>query len=204
MNYAGFAFTDAIKVLQEKKGSREGYAHMEKNRYTEGLGDFEKDFIENRDSFYLATIGENGYPYIQHRGGPKGFIKVLNDKTIGIVDFRGNKQYISVGNVSENPHVSLILMDYPRRARMKIYADLRIVEINEDPGLFLNLDPSDYKHQSERMMIFEVRAFDWNCPQHITPRYTADEINEAFAQRNEYVAQLEREVQELRAKLKTG
>ncbi|MFC0185787.1 hypothetical protein SAMN04515674_11439 [Pseudarcicella hirudinis] len=204
MNYAGFAFTDAIKVLQEKKGSREGYAHMEKNQYTEGLGDFEKDFIENRDSFYLATIGENGYPYIQHRGGPKGFIRVLNDKTIGIVDFRGNKQYISVGNVSENPHVSLILMDYPRRARMKIYADLRIVEINEDPGLFLNLDPSDYKHQSERMMIFEVRAFDWNCPQHITPRYTADEINEAFAQRNEYVAQLEREVQELRAKLKTG
>lgn len=147
----------------------------------------------------MATIGENGFPYMQHRGGPKGFIKVLDSHTLGIVDFSGNKQYISVGNVATNPRVSLFLMDYPRKARLKLYAEIRIVEIADDPDLFDLLDPNDYKHKPERMMVFTVKAYDWNCPQHITPRYTMEDIEMAFADRNAYVRKLEMEVELLRA-----
>ncbi|TSD68017.1 pyridoxamine 5'-phosphate oxidase family protein [Inquilinus sp. KBS0705] len=198
MNYAKIAFTDAIKALQEDNGSRAGYARMEKNNNTNGFTPAEEGFISERDSFYMATIGENGFPYIQHRGGPKGFMKVLDHHTLGVVDFSGNKQYISVGNAATNQKVSLFLMDYPNRSRLKLYADIRIVEIEDDPGLFKLLDPDTYKHKAERMMIFDVKAYDWNCPQHITQRYTMNDIETAFADRNAYVRKLEMEVELLR------
>jgi predicted pyridoxine 5'-phosphate oxidase superfamily flavin-nucleotide-binding protein len=198
MNYAKMAFTDAIKALQEINGSRASYARVEKNSYTDGFTDAEEDFISDRDSFYMATLGKDGYPYIQHRGGPKGFIKVLDFHTLGLVDFSGNKQYISVGNAVTNQKVSLFLMDYPRKARLKLYAEIRIVEISDDPPLFEMLDPAGYKHKAERMMIFDVKAYDWNCPQHITPRYTMQDIEIAFSERNAYVRELEKEVELLR------
>jgi predicted pyridoxine 5'-phosphate oxidase superfamily flavin-nucleotide-binding protein len=191
MNYARFAFTDEIKALQEKYGSRNAYAFKEQQTGADGLTEDEAAFIAGRDSFYMASLGENGYPYLQHRGGPKGFIKIIDAKTLGIVDFKGNKQYISVGNVLTHPQVSLFLMDYPHQTRLKIYADVRIASLEDHPDLFKALDPADYKHTAERMLIFDVKAYDWNCPQHITPRYTVDEIKTAFAKQNDYVAQLE-------------
>lgn len=198
-NYASLAFTDAIKALQEEHGSRRTYARMEQSRHTDGLSEQEIVFITERDSFYLSSIGENGYPYIQHRGGPAGFIRVLNANTLGIVDFEGNKQYISVGNLQTHPQVSLIMVDYPRQARLKLYANARVVELKDDPELFQQLDPADYPHRPERMILFEIKAYDWNCPQHITPRYTLSEIQAAFAPQQAYLEALEKEVRELRA-----
>ena len=183
MNYATLAFTDAVKALQTEYGSRKTYDRVEKTQVTDGLSANEVGFIEDRDSFYLATIGENGYPYIQHRGGPKGFIHVLDAHTIGVVDFTGNKQYISVGNILTHPQVSLILVSYPHRARLKIYAHARIVALGDNPELFEQLDPADYPHRPERMLVFDIQAYDWNCPQHITPRYTLEEIEVALAAR---------------------
>ncbi|WP_431210333.1 pyridoxamine 5'-phosphate oxidase family protein [Puia sp. P3] len=204
MNYERLAFTDAIKKLQETHGSRVAYAKMEQGDRTDGLTEAEMGFISSRDSFYLGSIGENGYPYIQHRGGPKGFLVVLDSHTLGMVDFSGNKQYISVGNVLTNPRVSLFLMDYPLRARLKMYARMEIVEIADDPELYRRLTPGDYKYKGERILLFSVEAYSWNCPQHITPRYSVGEIEAAFAERNAYVNRLEEEVMQLRALLKVG
>ncbi|WP_442591546.1 pyridoxamine 5'-phosphate oxidase family protein [Pedobacter sp. AW31-3R] len=198
MNYEQIAFTDAVKKLQELYGSRMAYARMEAGDHEAGFTDDEMSFISSRDSFYMASISQTGYPYIQHRGGPKGFIKVLDHATLGLVDFSGNRQYISVGNAAENSKVSLILMDYPHKARLKLFADLKIVEISDDPELFEKLDPAGYKHKAERMLLFSVKGYNWNCPQHITPRYTLEEIEAAFAERNGYVQSLEQEIKRLR------
>jgi predicted pyridoxine 5'-phosphate oxidase superfamily flavin-nucleotide-binding protein len=198
MNYEQIAFTEAVKKLQEQHGSRAAYARMENGYDEEGLTETELDFISKRDSFYMASISETGYPYIQHRGGPKGFIKVLDSATLGLVDFSGNKQYISVGNVATSARVSLILMDYPQRARLKLFAHLSIVEIAENPKLFKQLDPVGYHHKAERMLIFSIKGYSWNCPQHITPRYTIEEIETAFADRNGYVKSLEQEIKRLK------
>lgn len=179
-NFASIAFTDAVKALQEKNGSRSSYARMEQQNYVDGLTENEIDFISQRDSFYMASIGENGFPYIQHRGGPKGFVKVLDAKRIGFIDFKGNMQYISVGNIETNKNVSLIMVDYPARARLKIYARAEIVELQDNPELFDALDLKEYKFRPERIMLLHIEAYDWNCPQHITPRYTVEEIEAAF------------------------
>jgi predicted pyridoxine 5'-phosphate oxidase superfamily flavin-nucleotide-binding protein len=200
MNYAALAFTDAVKDIQEKLGSRKSYARFEQNSYVDGLTENEIAFISDRDSFYMATIGENGYPYIQHRGGPKGFIKVLDTKRLGIIDFKGNAQYISVGNIAFNNNVALIMVDYPTRTRLKLYAKAVIVEPEDDPALYAQLDLEGYQFRAESMMVFNVAAYDWNCPQHITPRYTIDEINEAFASQREYISQLETEIKKLKEK----
>jgi predicted pyridoxine 5'-phosphate oxidase superfamily flavin-nucleotide-binding protein len=200
-NYASLAFTDPVKKMQEKVGSRVSYERMEKGTYVDGLTENEIDFIANRDSFYIATIGENGYPYIQHRGGPKGFLKVLDTKRLGFIDFRGNAQYISVGNIATHNQVAMIMVDYPARARLKIYAQAKIIELNEDHKLREQLDLKEYMVRPERMMVFDIDAYDWNCPQHITPRYTAEEINEAFVPQREHIAHLEQEVKRLKAKL---
>ena len=183
-NFATVAFTKAVKELQEKHGSRAGYARLEQDVYTDGLTENETDFINQRDSFYMATVGENGFPYIQHRGGPKGFVKVLDEKRLGFIDFRGNMQYITVGNLETNRKVSLIMVDYPSRTRLKILALAEIVELKDDPALLALLSLKDYRHRPERMMILHVEAYDWNCPQHITPRYTVEEIEAAFAEQN--------------------
>lgn len=201
MNYSKFAFTDAIKTIQRRLGSRDTYERVENRSYVDGLTPIEKEFIGQLDSFYMASFGENGFPYIQHRGGPKGFIKVIDNETIGIVDFSGNRQYISVGNISQNPKVSLILLSYPLQARLKIYAEAEIVEIRDKPALFNLLSPEDYKFRPERLMLFHIKAYDWNCPQHITPRFTEEEIASRLAPKDQYIQQLEQQLLDLRKKL---
>lgn len=180
-NFAEIAFTDAVKALQEKNGSRKSYARMEQQSYLDGLTENEMHFIMQRDSFYMASIGENGFPYIQHRGGPKGFVKVLDENRIGFIDFKGNMQFISAGNIATNNKVSLIMVDYPARARLKLYAKAEIVALKDNPGLYDVLDLGDYPFRPEQMMVLHIEAYDWNCPQHITPRYTVAEIEAAFA-----------------------
>ena len=201
-NFASIAFSSAVKALQKKQGSRSSYARMEKDVYQDGLTENEITFISQRDSFYMATVGESGFPYIQHRGGPKGFLKILDAKRIGFVDFKGNMQYISVGNMAGNNKVSLIMVDYPSRTRLKIYATAEIIALKDDPALYESLDLSGYKFRPERMMVLQVEAYDWNCPQHITPRYTLEEIEEAFAAQKNYASNLEAEIRLLKQKLK--
>jgi predicted pyridoxine 5'-phosphate oxidase superfamily flavin-nucleotide-binding protein len=169
MNYPKLAFTDAIKNLQTQNGSRKSYERMEQFSSKEGLTPNEINLIDGRDSFYVASFGENGFPYIQHRGGPKGFLKVLNPQTLAFLDFTGNKQYISVGNVKTNNKVSLILVNYPQKARLE-----------DNIELLDKLTLEDYKYRPERIIIFHIKAFDWNCPQHIIPRYTAEEVEAVF------------------------
>jgi predicted pyridoxine 5'-phosphate oxidase superfamily flavin-nucleotide-binding protein len=201
MNYGLLAFSDAAKTLQQEIGSRRTYEQMEKYQVVDDLTDNEVRFIENQDHFYMASYGENGYPYIQHRGGPAGFVKVLDKRTVGFVDFSGNKQYISAGNIKTNANVSLIMISYPHRARLKLYAKARIVELDDEPELFAQLDPADYKHRPERMIVLDIQAYDWNCPQHITQRYTTEEIERAFAPQRERMAELEAENKALKAEL---
>lgn len=202
MNYAELAFTDAVKNLQERLGSRLSYERMQKMSYVDGLTDHETAFIEHLDSFYMASFGENGYPYIQHRGGPRGFIKIIDNATIGIVDFIGNRQYISAGNIATNPKVSLILLSYPLRARLKIYAEAEIVELSEDAKLYNFLKPEDYKFKPERMIIFHIKAYDWNCPQHINAKFSVEEMQELFEPQKQYIKTLEEQVKNLQEKLR--
>ncbi|HWS60193.1 MAG TPA: pyridoxamine 5'-phosphate oxidase family protein [Flavobacterium sp.] len=192
-NFAEIAFSDAAKELQEQHGSRKGYERMEKFSIIDGLSENEKRFIEDRDSFYLASIGEKNFPYIQHRGGPKGFVKVIDKDTIGFIDFSGNKQYISVGNFATNNNVAIIMMDYPAKARLKILAKAEIIELKDNPELLSELDLGDYPYRPERMMLFHIEAYDWNCPQHIIPRFTIDQIEKALMPKLIKIEQLEKE-----------
>lgn len=200
-NYPSIAFTTAVKELQEKLGSRKSYARLENDTYVDGLTQNEIEFIARQDSFFMASFGENKFPYIQHRGGPKGFLKVLDPKRIGCMDFRGNMQYISVGNIATNNNVSLIMVDYPARARLKIYAKATIIELEDNPELYQLLDLYEYQFRPERMMVFDIEAYDWNCPQHITPRYTLEDIEEAFASQRDEILKLKAEVKRLQAKI---
>lgn len=200
-NFAEIAFTDAVKKLQEKHGSRSSYERMEKFSVVDGLTEGEMSFIQNRDSFYLASIGVKEFPYIQHRGGPKGFLKVLDSKRLGFIDFTGNKQYVSVGNMATNNNVSLIMIDYPTRTRLKIFAKAEVVALKDNPELYDLLDLKDYKFRPERMMVFHIEAYDWNCPQHITPRYTVEEIQQTFLPQQQYIKKLEEEIKVLKSKL---
>jgi len=198
MNYAKLAFTDTIRQLQEEMGSRKSYEKVERLSSYDGLTSSESRFIELRDSFYVASIGENGFPYIQHRGGPKGFLKVVDDKTLGFLDFAGNRQFISLGNIRHSDKVALMLMDYPNRARMKLYARAEVVELGERPELESWLWTDGYKAKPERMILYHIEAFDWNCPQHITPRYSEEEVRSALKDQTEYIKTLENELAHLR------
>ncbi len=191
--FAELAFTPNVKAVQEQNGSRRSYAQMEAGEdHHDVLGPNEAAFIAARDSFYMATVSETGWPYIQHRGGPAGFVRTLDDKTIGFADFRGNRQYVSVGNLQSDNRVSLFLMDYPNRARLKILGRARIAGA-DDRGILERLSMPDYKAQVERGILISVEAFDWNCPQHITPRFTLAEIEEATAPLRQRIAELEEE-----------
>jgi len=200
MNYSELAFTDEIKAIQERMGSRNAYERHEKHSYVEGLTGVEASFISQMDSIFMATHSENGFPYIQHRGGPKGFLKVIDEQTIGFVDFSGNRQYISVGNLAQNPKVSVILLSYPLRTRLKIYAEAEIVEVSANPELFAQLKPDNYRFKPERMILLHIKAYDWNCPQHINPRYTEEEIEQLFS-KDQYVRKLENEIQVLKSRI---
>ncbi len=174
-NFTKIAFTESVKKVQEKFGSRDAYSRFEEVEKFE-LTQNEKFFIAERDSFYLATVGENGFPYLQHRGGPKGFLKILDDSTIGFADFSGNKQFISVGNINSTKKATLFLMDYRSKTRLKIWAESSILELDENPELLEKLRPKNYKANVERIIIFKIVGYDWNCPQHITERYTIEEL----------------------------
>lgn len=192
------AFTNAGKKLQEQMGSRKIYARLERDSYVDGLTENEISFLSRQTSFYMATVGKNDFPYIQHRGGPKGFLKVLDKQRIGFLDFRGNKQYISVGNIATNNKVALIIVDYPSKTRLKVLAKTEIIEMYDDPVLMDLLNLDDYKFEPERIVVFHVEAYDWNCSQHITPRYMLEDIEATFAPQRAYVEKLEAELIELK------
>jgi predicted pyridoxine 5'-phosphate oxidase superfamily flavin-nucleotide-binding protein len=175
--YAKIAFTDTVKAVQQAMGSRSAYARREDGPDCNGrLGPGEAAFIAARDGFYLASVSEAAWPYVQFRGGPTGFLRVLDARTLGYADFRGNRQYVTTGNVAANDRVSLFLMDYAHRRRLKIFGRMRVVEADDDPALAAKLAVPGYPARVERMVLIAVEAFDWNCPQHITPRYTQAEI----------------------------
>ena len=176
--FADIAFTDSVKAAQTAYGSREHNQRLqERAGPNDRLGLKESAFIAERDTFYLATVSESGWPYVQHRGGPKGFLKVLDESRIAYADFRGNTQLVSVGNVSVDDRCSLILMDYPRRKRLKILGHMHVeslTDVSADDLAAVRND--DYRAEIERIVVIEVAAFDWNCPQHITRRYTEAEF----------------------------
>ena len=175
--FAKTMFSPAAKRLQEQHNSRAQYERLAAlGPRDEALGDFEQQFIAARDSFYLSSVTEDGWPYIQHRGGPAGFLHVLDGRSLAFADFAGNKQYITAGNLATNDRVALFLMDYPHQARLKIIGHARIVELGEDPALEAKLRQPGYPATIERIFIISVAAYDWNCSQHITPRWTEAEL----------------------------
>ena len=177
--FAQIAFTPSVKAAQNRYGSREANSRFElADDPGFGMTEQEVEFIGERDSFYQATVSETGWPYVQHRGGPKGFLKVLDEHTLGFADFRGNRQYLSVGNLNANNRISLILMDYPNRRRLKIWGRVRIVHENEDPELIAQLQVPSYRARVERGIVIHIEACEWNCPQHITPRYSKTEVDQ--------------------------
>lgn len=162
----------------------------------------EKQFLSLRDSFYMATVAENGWPYIQHRGGPEGFLRVLDEKTFGFADFRGNRQYISIGNIAADNRCALIFVDYPNKARLKILAQAKIRDLTAAPELARQLAIPGYKAKVERGILFHLQAFDWNCPQHITPRYTQAQLEPAIKAFQEQMTRLETENDSLRKEVR--
>lgn len=175
--FMNIAFTPNVQALQARMGSRAVYAHGEEGAVVEPeLGPHETAFIAARDSFYLGTVSETGWPYVQHRGGPRGFLKVVDTRTIGFADFSGNRQYISAGNLAGDDRVCLFLMDYPRQIRLKILGRARVADAEAEPDLSARLDSPHYRARVERWIVIRIEGFDWNCPKYITPRYTEDEI----------------------------
>jgi uncharacterized protein len=203
-SFQEIAFTPLVKKHQEEHGSRQQYERLAARSDTgNALGPAEVDFLARRDSFYMASVSETGWPYVQHRGGPKGFVRVLDPSLIGFADLRGNKQYISLGNLEHDARVALFFMDYPYQTRLKI---LGRVEIHEHdaaaPELIEQFRATTEKGDViERVLLIHVEAFDWNCPQHITPRYTAEELQDVLAPVQKKLAKLEAENAALRAKL---
>ena len=175
--FMDIAFTANVKAMQERMGSREAYGRHEQGPVqAPELGPSEIGFIKACNSFYQGTVSETGWPYVQHRGGPAGFLKVLDARTIGYADFTGNRQYISAGNLAGDDRVCLFLMDYPNQARLKILGRARVIDEDSDPELLARLDNPDYRARVERGIVIRIEGFDWNCPKYITPRYTKDEI----------------------------
>ena len=201
-NYIRTLFTDAARAMQEQAGSRGAYARMEEGGKGQPdiLGKNEAMFLAARDSFYIASVTEDGWPYVQHRGGPAGFLKLLNGNRLAFADYRGNKQYVSTANLQAEPRVSLFLMDYPNKRRLKILGRATIVHLDDNPALVTSLIDADYKAVPERIFVIDVIGFDWNCPQHITPRFTEAEIAEAIVPLTAELEQLRAEVAHLRSR----
>ena len=186
------AFTEDVKALQARMGSRDAYDLGDLAPADEpALGAHEIAFIGARDSFYLGTVGQSGWPYVQHRGGPAGFLKALDARTIGFADFAGNRQYVSAGNLAGDDRVSLFLMDYPNQSRLKILGRARVVDEEREPELLARLDNPRYRARVERGVVIRVAGFDWNCPKYITPRYGPDEIKELTDPLHRRIAELE-------------
>jgi len=189
--FGEIAFTPSVKAVQEKLGSRKAYAALEAGEHHNSeLGSDESNFIMARDSFYMASVSETNWPYVQHRGGPAGFVKVLDARTLGFADYRGNRQYVSVGNLLKNDRVSLFFMDYPRRTRLKLLGHAELIG-TERTELLKSLSVLEYKAKVERGMLIHVAAYDWNCPQHITPRFTQEQVETAIQPLRQRIATLE-------------
>ena len=204
MARVSYAFLDALltpslKAAQEANGSGEFWATSP--RQLTSLTDSETEFIATRDSFYMATITENGWPYVQHRGGPPGFLRVLDGQTLAFADFRGNRQYISIGNLGANNRAALILMDYPRRRRLKLLGHIEVKHLDSEAKLAQRVAVKGYKAKVERIMLIHLKAFDWNCPRHLTPRFTEQELNSVLAPIRARLIALENENNALRARL---
>jgi predicted pyridoxine 5'-phosphate oxidase superfamily flavin-nucleotide-binding protein len=199
--FLDIASTPSVRAAQEANGSRELWQRFDDDRASDRFTENEIAFIEARDSFYLASVSESGWPYVQHRGGPTGFLKVLDETTLGFADFRGNRQYISLGNISADDRVALILMDYPNRARLKILAHMEARELDAASDLASRLALPRYRGKPERAFLLHLETFDWNCPQHITPRFTAAEIETAVSPLRTRIAALEAENRALRAQI---
>jgi len=187
------AFTPAVKAIQTRKGSREGYAAMEeRGGWRTEIDENLAAFLGQTNSFFLATASADGQPYIQHRGGPKGFVKILDKNTIAFADYSGNRQYITQGNLSENPKAHIFMMDYAHRRRVKIWGEARMVE--DDPALLQALMPKGYRARPEQALVFRIAAWDTNCPQHIPQKFDATDIAAALAARDERIVELEAEL----------
>jgi uncharacterized protein len=191
------AFTAAVKAIQTRKGSREGYAGMEnRGGFRTEIDENLAAFLAEANSFYLATASADGQPYIQHRGGPKGFVKVLDKSTIAFADYAGNRQYITQGNLSENPKAYIFVMDYAHRRRVKLWGEARMVE--DDPALLDALMPKGYRARPEQAVVFKIAAWDTNCPQHIPQKFDAADVAAALAARDARIAELEAELAALK------
>jgi predicted pyridoxine 5'-phosphate oxidase superfamily flavin-nucleotide-binding protein len=187
------AFTPAVKAIQARKGSRDGYARVEQNGgWRTVIDDNLAAFLAAQDSLFLATATADGQPYIQHRGGPKGFVKILDKNTIAFADYSGNRQYITQGNLSENPRAYIFVMDYAHRRRVKIWGEARVVD--DDPALLKSLMPVGYKARPEQVILFRISAWDTNCPQHIPQKFDAADVAAALASRDARIAELEAEL----------
>lgn len=203
--FAELTFTPAVKSAQTRYGSREANQGFElatdpRNELTAR----EIAFIAERNSFYQATVNEEGWPYVQHRGGARGFLKALDNRTLGYADLSGNRQYLSVGNLTANNKISLFLMDYPNKRRLKLWGTTQIIHADDHPELLAQLEMPDYRAPVERGILIRVEAWDWNCPKHITPRYSEDELTEQLADLHQQIAQLKVQLQDQQRALHSG
>lgn len=189
------AFTPAVKTAQERKGSRAGYERMEMARAIDANL---AGFIGQVRSFYLATASAEGQPYVQHRGGPPGFLQVRDERTLAFADFKGNRQFITTGNLSENPRAFIFLMDYAQRQRVKIWGTAEVVE--GDQHLEHELMPADYRARAEQVILFTVEAWDINCPQHIPQLFPAEDVSRVLAERDRKIAELEQQIAVLKGR----
>lgn len=201
--FAEISFTPSVLAVQEQNGSAESYSKFLEPDADRGdrVGPMETEFISRRDGFYQATVSNAGWPYVQFRGGPIGFLKVLDESTIAYADFRGNRQYLSVGNLADNDRVSLILMDYPNRRRLKVWGRAKLVGAKDDPLLMTKLQDPTYRALPERAVVIEVEALDWNCPQHIPQRMTLEELEPQLKPVRDEIAQLKAENEKLKSAL---
>lgn len=199
--FADITFTSSVLAAQEANGSAAAYAKFLSPEAEGGdrLSAREEDFIAERDGFYQSTVSETGWPYVQFRGGPEGFLKVIDERTIAYADFRGNRQYLSVGNLTANDRVALILMDYPNQRRLKIWGRVKLVEVADAPELIAELHDETYRARPERAVVITIEAFDWNCPQHIPRRFTIDEFEEDFTRLREEITRLRAENKRLKS-----
>ena len=201
--FAEISFTPSVLALQQQNGSAEGYSKFLKPEADRGdrIGPMEAEFISDRDGFYQATVSESGWPYVQFRGGPLGFLKVLDDRTIAHADFRGNRQYLSAGNLTDDDRISMILMDYPNRRRLKIWGRAKLISTTDNPELMTQLQDKSYRGRPERAVIITVEALDWNCPQHIPQRMTLEELEPQLKPIRDELARMKSENKKLRLAL---
>jgi predicted pyridoxine 5'-phosphate oxidase superfamily flavin-nucleotide-binding protein len=191
------AFTPTVKAIQTRKGSRSGYAHVEENGgWRTEIDDNLAAFLAEANSFFLATASADGQPYMQHRGGPKGFVKILDKQTLAFADYSGNRQYITQGNLAENPKANIFIMDYAHRRRVKLWGTARVVE--DDPALMRSLMPQGYRAKPEQVILFTIAAWDTNCPQHIPQKFDAADVAAVLAARDARIAELEAELATLK------